>query len=107
MSGDRLRRTRALAHLKDSGETPILALWQLTQDLQRLIDGNSFGQPPRRRELLERAQRRRSAAAWHGLLAQAARVDRANKGVGGGIEPWQALTALALRMAGPGSAQRS
>ena len=107
LSGDRLRLTRALAHLKDSGETPILALWQLTQDLQRLIDGNSFGQPPRRRELLERAQRRRSAAAWHGLLAQAARVDRANKGVGGGIEPWQALTALALRMAGPGSAQRS
>lgn len=107
LTGDRPRLTRALAHLKDSGETPILALWQLTQDLQRLIDGNSFGQPPRRRELLERAQRRRPAAAWQGLLAQAAQVDRANKGVGGGIEPWQALTALALRMAGPAATQRS
>lgn len=107
LTGDRLRLTRALAHLKDSGETPILALWQLTQDLQRLIDGNSFGQPPRRRELLERAKRRRPAAAWQGLLAQAAQVDRANKGVGGGIEPWQALTALALRMAGPAATQRS
>ena len=107
LTGDRLRLTRALAHLQDSGETPILALWQLTQDLQRLIDGNSFGQPPRRRELLERAQRRRPAAVWHSLLAQAARVDRANKGVGSGVEPWQALTALALRMAGPAATQRS
>lgn len=107
LAGDRRRLTRALAHLKDSGETPILALWQLTQDLQRLIDGNSFGQPPRRRDLLERAQRRRPAAAWQGLLAQAARVDRANKGVGSGVEPWQALTALALRMAGPAETQRS
>jgi DNA polymerase-3 subunit delta len=107
LTGDRARLTRALAHLKDSGETPILALWQLTQDLQRLIDGNSFGQPPRRRELLERARGRRPAAAWHGLLAQAAQVDRANKGVGSGIEPWQALTALALRMAGPAATQRS
>lgn len=104
LAGDRQRLTRALAHLKDSGETPILALWQLTQDLQRLIDGNSFGQPPRRRELIERAARRRPPAAWQGLLAQAAQVDRANKGVGGGIEPWQALTALALRMAGPAKA---
>jgi DNA polymerase-3 subunit delta len=104
LAGDRQRLTRALAHLKDSGETPILALWQLTQDLQRLIDGNSFGQPPRRRELIERAARRRPPAAWQGLLAQAAQVDRANKGVGGGVEPWQALTALALRMAGPARA---
>lgn len=107
LTGDRERVTRTLAHLQDSGETPILALWQLTQDLQRLIDGNSFGQPPRRRQLLERAQRRRPAAVWHSLLAQAAQVDRANKGVGSGIEPWQALTALALRMAGPAATQRS
>ncbi len=102
LAGDRRRLTRALAHLKDTGETPILALWQLTQDLQRLAEGNSVGQPPRRRDLLSRAQRRRSPAGWQGLLAQAALVDRASKGVGSGIEPWQALTALALRMAGPG-----
>lgn len=107
LTGDRLRLTRALAHLQDSGETPILALWQLTQDLQRLIDGNSFGQPPRRRELIERAARRHPPRVWQGLLAQAARVDRANKGVGSGVEPWQALTALALRMAGPAATQRS
>lgn len=93
------RLTRAIAHLQDTGETPILALWQLTQDVQRLIDGNSNGLPPRRRQLLERAGRRRPAAYWHGLLAQAALVDRANKGVGGGTDAWQALTTLARRVA--------
>ncbi len=99
-AGDGRRLTRALAHLKDAGETPILALWQLTQDLQRLIDGNMAGQPPRRRELLTRAQRRRPAAFWQSLRAQAALVDRACKGVGKGAEPWLALASLALRMAG-------
>ncbi|MDD3650991.1 DNA polymerase III subunit delta [Immundisolibacter sp.] len=107
LDGDVRRLTRALAHLQDAGETPILALWQLTQDLQRLIDGNAFGQPPQRRELLERARRRRPAAFWQALLAQAALVDRANKGVGSGIDPWQALTALARRMAQPTSTTRS
>lgn len=107
LAGDARRLTRALAHLQDAGETPILALWQLTQDLQRLIDGNAFGQPPQRRDLLERARRRRPAAFWQSLLAQAALVDRANKGVGSGIDPWQALTALARRMAQPASTTRS
>jgi DNA polymerase-3 subunit delta len=101
LGGDARRLTRALAHLQDAGETPILALWQLTQDLQRLVDGNSGGQPPRRRELIERARGRRPAAYWQNLLAQAALVDRTNKGVGNGVDPWQALTTLARRMAGP------
>lgn len=104
LGGDARRLTRALAHLQDAGETPILALWQLTQDLQRLVDGNTAGQPPRRRELIERARGRRPAAYWQGLLAQAALVDRANKGVGNGVDPWQALTTLARRMAGPARA---
>lgn len=99
LDSDLPRLTRAIAHLQDSGETPILALWQLTQDVQRLIDGNSNGLPPRRRQLLERAGRRRPAAYWHGLLAQAALVDRANKGVGGGTDAWQAFTSLARRVA--------
>jgi DNA polymerase-3 subunit delta len=43
LAGDRPRLTRAIAHLKDAGETPILALWQLTQDLQRLCDGTTGG----------------------------------------------------------------
>ena len=101
LGGDARRLTRALAHLQDAGETPILALWQLTQDLQRLVDGNTAGQPPRRRELIERARGRRPAVYWQSLLAQAALVDRANKGVGNGVDPWQALATLARRMAGP------
>ena len=103
LAGDRPRLTRAIAHLKDAGETPILALWQLTQDLQRLCDGTAHGQPPRRRELLDRVRRRRPAAYWQRLLVQAAAVDRANKGVGEGGDAWQQLTGLALRMAGPGA----
>ncbi|GAB4354539.1 MAG: DNA polymerase III subunit delta [Immundisolibacter sp.] len=103
LAGDRPRLTRAIAHLKDAGETPILALWQLTQDLQRLCDGTAHGQPPRRRELLDRVRRRRPAAYWQRLLVQAAAVDRANKGVGEGADAWQQLTALALRLAGPGA----
>lgn len=107
LDSDAPRLMRALAHLQDTGETPILALWQLTQDLQRLVDGNSNGLPPRRRELLDRARRRRPAAWWQGLLAQAALVDRANKGVGRGADPWQAFTTLARRVAGPSRPARA
>jgi len=81
-----LRQVRTLLLARDRGENLGSAMGQM-----RLI--------PKRRELLERAMPRLSLPLAEGSLRDLAVVDQAVKGMVG-IEPWDELDRLCLRLAG-------
>ena len=113
LGGDAERVVRILSVLEAEGEAITRILWQLGEDLHALAgvqDALASGIPlatamrnarawGRRQNALERAQRRIPRARMPTLLAELARLDALAKGLGNG-NAWEALTALALDVAG-------
>jgi DNA polymerase-3 subunit delta len=113
LSGDAARYVRVLDGLRGEGESTVLILWTLAEELRalaRIQQGLEAGRPleqllrenrvwGERQPLVKLAARRFSRAALDGALAHAARIDRATKGVGPG-EPWDELIRLGLELLG-------
>ena len=113
LGGDAERVVRILSVLEAEGEAITRILWQLGEDLHALAgvqDALALGIPlatavrnarawGRRQNALERAQRRIPRTRMPTLLAELARLDALAKGLGDG-NAWEALTALALDVAG-------
>jgi DNA polymerase-3 subunit delta len=122
LAGDAARTLRIVDVLRGEGEAVNLAVWQLGEDLHALgavHDAMAQGQSlatavrsarvfGRRQGAMERAARRVAPASVAKYLRALAAVDAQSKGIGDG-EPWDALAALALDVAGtpaPGYAPR-
>ncbi len=113
LKGDGLRLARILDGLKAEGETPLLALWVLTQELRtlyRLAWARRRGEPlaaafarlriwESREQPLRRALERLSQPRLARALAEAARIDRAAKGLEQ-ADAWALLKRLALDLSG-------
>lgn len=100
---------RMLVRLRETGSAPEQVLWVVARDL-RLLAGLAWaqehgGKPPQvwpraRAGRVNAALRRRRTRGWQALLAEAARIDRINKGRIGGEDPWQRLERLVCALAG-------
>ncbi|MGQ9861283.1 MAG: DNA polymerase III subunit delta [Thiobacillaceae bacterium] len=113
LKGDGLRLLRILEGLKQEGEIPILALWILTQEIRtlyRLASGLERGETlaracarlkvwESRRPLIARALQRLDAPTLARALAEAARIDRAAKGLER-EDAWEMLKRLGLALTG-------
>lgn len=113
LSGDVARLTRTLDGLQQEGEAPPLVLWAMTEEVRALAQvkvGQKQGQPVdallkdarvwgARQALFKRALPRIDEAAASAALADAARIDRMIKGIGGG-DIWDEFLRLGLRLAG-------
>ncbi|MGQ9686830.1 MAG: DNA polymerase III subunit delta [Thiobacillaceae bacterium] len=113
LKGDGLRLLRILEGLKQEGEIPILALWILTQEIRtlyRLASGLERGETlaracarlkvwDSRRPLIARALQRLDAPTLARALAEAARIDRAAKGLER-EDAWEMLKRLGLALTG-------
>lgn len=111
LAGDAARYVRVLDGLRGEGESTVLILWMLAEELralariqQGLETGRAIDQLLRenrvwgeRQPLVKAAARRFPRAALERALAHAARIDRASKGVGPG-EPWDELVRLGLEL---------
>jgi DNA polymerase-3 subunit delta len=111
LAGDAARYVRVLDGLRGEGESTVLILWMLAEELralarvqQGLEAGRAIDQLLRenrvwgeRQPLVKAAVRRFPRAALERALAHAARIDRASKGVGPG-EPWDELVRLGLEL---------
>jgi DNA polymerase-3 subunit delta len=120
--GDSARVTRVCEHLHDEGESPLLALWLLTQDVRTLLNladgisrGNALPQLMRtqrvweaRQGLFERALRRLDAGRLRQALRRCGEVDRLAKGVGtdADMDAWRGLRQLSLGLSGRGGLSR-
>lgn len=113
LKGDPARYCRIIDGLEAEGETPILALWLLTQELRtlyRLAAGLEAGEPlaglmrehkvwESRQPLLDRALKRLDRPRLTEGLRLAARVDRASKGLARD-DGWNLLKQLGLGLMG-------
>ena len=113
LSGDVARLTRTLDGLQQEGEAPPLVLWAMTEEVRALAQvkaGQKQGQPVdallkdarvwgTRQSLFKRALPRIDDATASAALADAARIDRMIKGIGGG-DIWDEFLRLGLRLAG-------
>ncbi|HMW30706.1 MAG TPA: DNA polymerase III subunit delta [Plasticicumulans sp.] len=113
LDGDPARCARILGSLRAEGEEAVLTLWALAREIRTLLQAAqecARGSAPeaaltrlkvwdKRKPLMRRALARLDAARLQRLLADCARVDRTVKGQEAG-EPWDALLALALGLAG-------
>lgn len=95
LKGDAVRYCRIVDGLAAEGETPILALWLLSQELRtlyRLAGGVEAGEPlpalmrenrvwDSKQALVTRALKRLKSAELAAALREASRVDRASKGL--------------------------
>lgn len=113
LKGDGLRLLRILQGLKEEGESPLLALWVLTQELrtlyrlaQALRRGETLAQAcsrlkvwDSRQPLIAQALRRLDADTLGRALLTAARIDRAAKGLAR-EDAWDLLRRLALALTG-------
>lgn len=113
LKGDAARYCRIIDGLAAEGETPILALWLLAQELRtlyRLAAGLAAGEPlsallrehrvwESRQALVTRAVRRLAATDLAAALAEAARIDRACKGLLR-EDAWALLRQLGLGLMG-------
>jgi len=119
LKGDGLRLARILDGLKEEGDTPILALWILTQEIRtlyrlawRVRQGERLAAAcsrlkiwDSRQALVARALDRLDLERLARALRQAARIDRAAKGLET-ADAWALLRRLALDLAGlPGPAE--
>ena len=86
LAGDAARYVRVLDGLRGEGESTVLILWMLAEELRALA-----------RIQLGVEAKRLPRAALERALAHAARIDRATKGVGPG-EPWDELVRLGLEL---------
>ncbi|MCS6787546.1 MAG: DNA polymerase III subunit delta [Thiobacillaceae bacterium] len=113
LAGEAPRLIRILRGLKAEGETPLLALWVLTQEvrtLYRVAVAVDRGEPlaaacarlkvwASRQALVARALGRLDAGRLARALAEAARIDRAAKGLER-ADAWRLLEGWALALAG-------
>jgi DNA polymerase-3 subunit delta len=112
LAGDVPRLSRMLDGLKGEGESPVLVLWALAQEIRTLLKvkqgmarGGSRQQLMRdarvwetRQGLVERALDRVKADVLEAALVQCAQLDRMIKGLGSG-DVWDELLQLGLRLA--------
>ncbi|HEX4857652.1 MAG TPA: DNA polymerase III subunit delta [Usitatibacteraceae bacterium] len=103
-AGDAPRLVRMLDGLKAEGEAPPLVLWVLVNELRLLARAMNLTRAgrapfPAKARSLEALARRHSARSVRALFLKAAHADRAIKGLES-REPWGALEALALAIAG-------
>lgn len=115
LKGDVVRYCRIIDGLEAEGETPILALWLLSQELrtlQRLAAGVAAGEPlpalmrenrvwESKQALVARALKRLDAVRLGAALREAGRVDRASKGLLR-EDAWAMLKQLGLGLMGKG-----
>jgi DNA polymerase-3 subunit delta len=113
LKGDTVRYCRIIDGLEAEGETPILALWMLSQELRtlyRLASGVEAGEPlpalmrenrvwDSKQALLGRALKRMRSTELAAALRQASRVDRASKGLLR-EDSWAMLKQLGLSLMG-------
>lgn len=113
LKGDGLRLLRIMEGLRQEGETPILALWILTQEIRtlyRLALGLERGETlaracarlkvwESRQPLVARALKRLDAPTLARALSEAARIDRAAKGLER-EDAWEMLKRLGLALTG-------
>lgn len=113
LKGEGLRLLRILDGLREEGETPILSLWILTQEIRTLYRLASYlrrGETlaracarlrvwESRQPLVARALKRLDADILARALAEAARIDRAAKGLER-EDAWALLERLALALSG-------
>lgn len=113
LKGDAARYCRIIDGLAAEGETPILALWLLAQELRtlyRVAGGIEAGEPlpallrehkvwESRQALVTRALKRLRAADLAAALVEASRVDRASKGLLR-EDAWALLKQLGLGLMG-------
>ena len=113
LAGEGARALRILAMLRDEGETPVLAVWQLSEDVHALAivqglvaqgvpAGNAVRQARvwgRRAAAMERAASRIPRGIAPSLVPTLAKLDALSKGLGK-LDPWDELGAAALVLAG-------
>lgn len=113
LKGDAVRYCRIIDGLEAEGETPILALWLLSQELRtlyRLAVGVATGEPlsalmrenrvwDSKQALVGRALKSLKPAQLAAALREAARVDRASKGLLR-EDAWAMLRQLGLTLMG-------
>jgi len=113
LGGDAARTVRILNALEAEGETITLAIWQLTEDLRAIANAQAALRQRvpiatalrnarvwgRRQGALERALKRIAPRQLGDMVTAAARLDALAKGLTEG-NPWDALAALALAVAG-------
>ena len=113
LKGDAVRYCRIIDGLEAEGETPILALWLLSQELRtlyRLAAGIASGEPlpalmrenrvwESRQALVARALKRLTSVQLASALREAGRVDRASKGLLR-EDAWAMLKQLGLGLMG-------
>jgi DNA polymerase III subunit delta len=116
LKGERVRLARILDGLRAEGETPLLALWILSQELRTLYRAAELiarGTAPSaamarlkvwdsRQPWLARALKRLDLATLRRAVLEAARIDRAAKGLMR-EDAWEMLRRLALALTGTGS----
>jgi DNA polymerase-3 subunit delta len=117
LKGERVRLARILDGLRAEGETPLLALWIMTQELRTLYRAAELiqrGMAPSaamarlkvwesRRPWLARALKRLDLPTLRRAVLEAARIDRAAKGLLR-EDAWEMLKRLALSLTGRGGA---
>lgn len=111
LGGDALRFSRVLDGLQAEGESPVLVLWALAEEVRTLLklkrgllqrqalpqllkEHRVWGA---RQQLMEPALRRLSVAQLETALSEAAHSDRLIKGLGSG-EPWSVMLRLGLSL---------
>lgn len=118
LKGDAARYCRIIDGLEAEGETPILTLWLLSQELRtlyRLAIGVEAGEPlpalmrenrvwDSRQPLVARALKRLKPAQLAAALGEASRVDRASKGLLR-EDAWAMLKQLGLGLMGKAPVQ--
>lgn len=103
-AGDLTRIQRMLDGLKAEGEAPHLVLWVLANEIRALarlrnVTRAGFPPNPNKAREMDRMARRHSSKSIGELLIEAAEIDRMVKGLNS-QDPWEALAALAFRLAG-------
>ena len=113
LAGDAARTVRILRSLEAEGDSPTLAIWQLSEDVHALAivatlvrSGTPMDAAVRnarvwgkRQRALERAVQRVQAASIPALLTSVATLDAWSKGIGQG-NAWDALVNVGLTLAG-------
>lgn len=113
LAGESARALRILSVLRDEGTTPVLPVWQLSEDVHALAIVQGLvaqGMPAAvavrqarvwggRAKALERAASRIPRELAPSLLPEVARLDAASKGLGLD-DPWDELAAVALALCG-------
>ena len=113
LAGDAARALRILDVLRAEGESPVLPVWQLAEDMRALAfvqglvaQGTPAGNAVRQARVwgpramaMERAAKRIPKSVAPSLARELARLDALSKGLGR-EDPWDELGAVALVLAG-------